>query len=160
MRGCGCRHSHWHGGDQLHQRHVIQHRLQHRYRDWSHRLPRPFGVHLLPLGPGTGGEVQHQCQSSFISHLLPVSFWGFRCHRDDASYNSWFCILQHLHQKVEYHITDGALQWKSHLYIPFLGIAQPQPQFPHSCVCERFIYSQDRSTYFLQQNRQTDGGNI
>ncbi len=31
---------------------------------------------------------------------------------------------------------------------------------PQSCVCERFIYSQDRSTYFLQQNRQIDGGNI
>jgi hypothetical protein len=30
----------------------------------------------------------------------------------------------------------------------FGGIAQPQSQFPHSCVCERFIYSQDRSTYF------------
>ncbi len=52
------------------------------------------------------------------------------------------------------------LQRKSHLCIPSLGIARPQPQFPHSCVCERFIYSQDRSTYFLQQNRETDGGNI
>ncbi len=30
----------------------------------------------------------------------------------------------------------------------FLGIARPQSQFPHSCVCERFIYSQNRSTYF------------
>jgi hypothetical protein len=39
-----------------------------------------------------------------------------------------------------------ALQGKSHLRIPFLGIARPQSQFPHSphsCVCERFIYSQD-----------------
>ncbi len=27
-------------------------------------------------------------------------------------------------------------------------------------VCERFIYSQDRSTYFLQQNRQIDRGNV
>jgi hypothetical protein len=27
-----------------------------------------------------------------------------------------------------------------HLYIPFLGIARPQPQFLHSCVCERFTY--------------------
>jgi hypothetical protein len=26
-------------------------------------------------------------------------------------------------------------------------------------VCERFIYSQDRSTYFQQQNRQIDLGN-
>ncbi len=42
------------------------------------------------------------------------------------------------------------LQGKSPLRIPFLGIAWPQPKFPHSCVCERFIYSQDRSTYFLQ----------
>ncbi len=33
----------------------------------------------------------------------------------------------------------AALQRKSHLCIPFLGIARPQPQFPHSCVCERFI---------------------
>jgi hypothetical protein len=29
----------------------------------------------------------------------------------------------------------------------FLGIARPKSQFSHSCVCERFIYSQDRSTY-------------
>jgi hypothetical protein len=35
-----------------------------------------------------------------------------------------------------------------HIYIPFLGIARPQSQFPHSCVCELFIYSQDQSTYF------------
>ncbi len=47
------------------------------------------------------------------------------------------------------------LQRKSHLCIPFLGIARPQSQFP--CVCERFIYSQDQSTHiWLQQNRQTD----
>ncbi len=42
----------------------------------------------------------------------------------------------------------AALQGKSHLCNPFLGIVQPQSQFPHSCVCERFIYSQDRSKYF------------
>jgi hypothetical protein len=27
------------------------------------------------------------------------------------------------------------------------GIAWPQSHFPHSCACERFIYSQDRSIY-------------
>ncbi len=52
------------------------------------------------------------------------------------------------------------LQRQFRLYIPFLGIARPQTQFPHSCVFERFIYSQDQSTYFLQQNRQTHRGNI
>jgi hypothetical protein len=29
--------------------------------------------------------------------------------------------------------------------IPKKGIARPQSQFPHSCVCERFICSHDRS---------------
>ncbi len=55
---------------------------------------------------------------------------------------------------------NPTLQRQFRLYIPFLGIARPQPQFPHSCVCERFIYSQDRSTYFLQQKIQTHRGNI
>jgi hypothetical protein len=41
-----------------------------------------------------------------------------------------------------------ALQRKSHLFNPRKGIARPQSRFPHSCVCERFVYSQDRSTYF------------
>jgi hypothetical protein len=31
--------------------------------------------------------------------------------------------------------------------IPRKGIAQPQSQLPHSCVCERFIYSHDQSAY-------------
>ncbi len=38
-------------------------------------------------------------------------------------------------------------QRKSHLCIPRKLIAQPQSQFPHSCVCERFICSQDRSAF-------------
>jgi hypothetical protein len=32
---------------------------------------------------------------------------------------------------------------------PRKRIARPQSQFPHSCVFERFIYSHDRSTYFI-----------
>jgi hypothetical protein len=27
------------------------------------------------------------------------------------------------------------------------GIARSQSQFPHSCVCERFVYSYDQSAY-------------
>ncbi len=36
---------------------------------------------------------------------------------------------------------------KRNLCIPRKGIARPQSQFLHSCVCERYVYSQDRSTY-------------
>jgi hypothetical protein len=45
----------------------------------------------------------------------------------------------------EYTLT---MQRKSHLCIPLLEIVRPQSQNPHSCVYERFIYSQDRSKYF------------
>jgi hypothetical protein len=40
----------------------------------------------------------------------------------------------------------------------FSGNSAASAPFPHLCVFERFIYSQDQSTYFLQQNRQTRPG--
>ncbi len=43
---------------------------------------------------------------------------------------------------------SNTLQRKSYLCIPFLGIMRPQSQFPHSCICQQFIYYQDWSTYF------------
>jgi len=37
---------------------------------------------------------------------------------------------------LAYHVAlVAALQGKSLICIPFLGIARPQSQFPHSCVC-------------------------
>ncbi len=40
--------------------------------------------------------------------------------------------------------------------IPRKGIARSQSQFPHACVCERFIYS----AYSAAGNMWTDPGNI
>ncbi len=67
---------------------------------------------------------------------------------------SFIFSTQHIHSFLHY------TERKSHLCVRFLGIARPQSQFPHSCFCVRFIYSQDRSAYFLQQNRQINRGNI
>jgi hypothetical protein len=53
----------------------------------------------------------------------------------------------------------NALQRKSHLCSVFLFWELRRP-IPISCVCERFIYSQNRSTNFLLQNRQIDFSNI
>jgi hypothetical protein len=78
-------------------------------------------------------------------------------------------LLDYLQLKKEmfYRSTDFSLlksihsqQGEFHLCILSLGIARPQSQFPHLCDCERFIYFQDRSTHFLQQNRKIDRGNI
>jgi hypothetical protein len=40
------------------------------------------------------------------------------------------------------------------------GISQSQSQFPHSCVCERIIYSHDGSSFSAGGNMWTDAGNI
>jgi hypothetical protein len=53
-----------------------------------------------------------------------------------------------------------ALQRKSHLCIPFLGIARPQSHFSHSCACGRFIIPRSGPHIFLQHKRQIDRGNI
>ncbi len=61
-----------------------------------------------------------------------------------------------------------ALQRKSHLCIPFLGIARPQPQFQHSCVCELFIgiglhissaEMADRSWEYINRSQTHECGN-
>ncbi len=56
-------------------------------------------------------------------------------------------LLSMSFHKVSKQRACTALQRKSHLCIPCLVIVRPQSQFPHSCVCEWFIYTQDRSTY-------------
>ncbi len=43
---------------------------------------------------------------------------------------------------------------------PRKGIERPRFQFPHSCGCERFIYSHNRSAYSAAGNMWTDPGNI
>jgi hypothetical protein len=44
--------------------------------------------------------------------------------------------------------------------IPRKGISGPQSQFPHSCVCEQFIYSHDGAAVSAGGNMWTDPGNI
>jgi hypothetical protein len=56
-------------------------------------------------------------------------------------------------------IVANTLQRKSHLCIPFLGIARPQSLVPHSCVCDLHI-PRIGPHIFLQQKRQIGRGNI
>jgi hypothetical protein len=44
--------------------------------------------------------------------------------------------------------------------IPRKGISGPQSQFPHSCVCERIIYSHDGSDFSVRGNMWPDPWNI
>ncbi len=56
--------------------------------------------------------------------------------------------------------TANAMYGKFEITIPRNETSRPRSQFPHSCICERFIYSYDRSTNAIQQNRRTDRGNL
>jgi hypothetical protein len=47
----------------------------------------------------------------------------------------------------------GPLQRNPFYVFPEKGIARPQSQFPCSCVCERFIYFQNRPTYIFPCSR-------
>jgi hypothetical protein len=49
---------------------------------------------------------------------------------------------------------------KSEANIPRKGISGPQSQFPHSCVCERIIYSHNGAAVSAGGNMWTDPGNI
>ncbi len=49
-------------------------------------------------------------------------------------------------EQVRRHIAKTQYR-KFETNIPRKGIVRPQSQFPHSCVCERFMYSYDGSAY-------------
>ncbi len=69
--------------------------------------------------------------------------WGHR----HGGFGQGACTAKTKCQKFETNITRK-------------GISGPQSQFPHSCVCERIIYSHDGSAFSAGGNIWTDPGNI
>jgi hypothetical protein len=56
--------------------------------------------------------------------------------------------------------TANALYQRFETNIPSNETARPCSQIPHSCICERLIYSHAGSANAIQQNRRTDRGNM
>ncbi len=82
-------------------------------------------VGKIPSRPGGFGSSSPTI-SRPCNQLLSVFRWfGYRRAKHQSSHTAVLLL--------------NTLQRKSHLCIPFLEKALPQPQFPHSCVCERFI---------------------
>ncbi len=57
-------------------------------------------------------------------------------------------------------LTTNVLYRKFETNIPRNETARIRSQFPHSCICDRFLYSHDRSAYAIQLNRRIDRGNV
>jgi hypothetical protein len=99
--------------------------------------------------PRSCNSLQALPTSLSASRLGPYIFQVFKISKD-FNFNPIFVYVKiALILQYTYLCT---LQRKSHLCIPFLGITWPKSQFPHSCVCERFIYSHYRSAYSATGN--------
>ncbi len=82
------------------------------------------------------------------------------CKKLDFSPKEYFAVLL---LKVSAWLSNHNAKTKCRKYetnIPGKGIAGPQSQFPHSCVCEGIVYSHDGSVFSAGGNMWTDPGNI
>ncbi len=86
-----------------------------------------LSVKFPALCGGCGGERRRESGSTGTRRRAGSGSTGRRAKRRSGP------------PSLSYSTQVTTLQRKHHLCISFLGIARPQPQFPHSCVCERFI---------------------
>ncbi len=85
-----------------------------------------------------------------LSHLYIEAYCTYTVHNSHAHS---LCFRFHVYERSVFTRPNperksiSTLYRKSDLYIPKNETARPRSQFLHSCICERFIYSQDRSSY-------------
>jgi hypothetical protein len=82
------------------------------------------------------------CRSSLPGRYLYNDF------EEISKKSKWKMAMTSVHHMLFFLSLTTTLQIYFDFCIPRRGTARPLSQFPHSCVCERFIYSHDRSTYF------------
>jgi hypothetical protein len=73
-------------------------------------------------------------------------------HKETTGFYCAHCADVHCTAKNQYR--------KCETNIPRKVIARPQSQFPHSCICKRFIYSHNRSACSAAGNMGNDPWNI
>ncbi len=86
---------------------------------------------LQHLSAGSRDRIPIFWQNRVVLGLTKISvgFWI-----SDSPYHKFTRTAKYQYRKIEKNILRK-------------GIARPQSQFLHSSICERFIYSQDRSSY-------------
>jgi hypothetical protein len=99
----------------------------------------------------------HKCDTYSNSHSLLYRSGRFRRkkNKQGTDLDLRWSLARYSPASTSY----STLHRKSDLCIPRNGTVRSHSQFQHSFICERLIYSQDRSAFiWLQQNRQTDLG--
>ncbi len=97
-----------------------------------------FGKHFM-----TSGKNIFHIHSKVTPFQHSICYFGFFTFPSLllTAYNSLFAFQQLIHKSKELQMACLFLKGTLHLFIPILGIAWTRSQFPHSCVCERFIYT-------------------
>ncbi len=79
--------------------------------------------------------------SLFCTKVFVPFFWSINLETFPPPPHALSFLQQSLyHRNISSLKTIYALQRNFELCIPRKGIARPESQFPHSCVCERSIY--------------------
>ncbi len=106
-------------------------------------ITRPLNVNNLELVSDIS-YFQSFAASHFYPQFLSQMFWFCHLIMAPTEIPSKSCTQAGVAASL---FCMTALQRKSYWCIPGKGIVRLQSQFPHACVCERFINSQDLSTY-------------
>jgi hypothetical protein len=99
----------------------------------------------MDMGMGMGKvEIFQETRGETGSTRCIGFFKGFgRISQESLPRGRWaHCTAKNQYRKFETNISRKVLAW-------------PQSQFPHSCVCERFIYSNHQSAYSAAGNMWT-----
>ncbi len=119
------------------------------------RLPKVLAESNSDIQIAVPRRLDAHCSShnAELGRPHPVTLYRTDPRREAGSRKSWMgCSYQqqegsgYAGEAMESFVDTP--QRKLHLCIPRKGMARHQSQFPHSCICERFLYSQDRSTHF------------
>ncbi len=112
----------------------------------GNRLKQGGGVGVHP--PSSPARADFSICPHHLSDTAPM------CSAPSSPRQTWSEITTFpLHFQSPFHSGNSILYTAKTQYrkfetnVPRKGIPRPQSQFPHSCVCERFIFSHDRSAY-------------
>jgi hypothetical protein len=105
-------------------------------------VKRALKIYVFYLHIYTCGEKLFVCSKIILNVRLHsiINMWVTLCTSEGKlvrkSYLYWF-FTKHCKETIQKILNK----------FPSKGIVRPQYQFPHSCVCERFIYSYNQSAY-------------
>jgi hypothetical protein len=122
-------------------------------RSFDKNLSTPYFIFSSDQNVSSSHHFKSDRSTKTIRPLIYIVItWRYRilCSLYKRLFGNWAYSLPFIPPPVCGTIKDPelmraiTLKRRSDLYIPKNETARPHSQFPHTCICERFIYSQER----------------